>query len=131
MKKEMACIVCPMSCHLKVELNEADEVLSVSGNTCPRGEQYARNEMTNPVRMLTSTVKLKNGLYKRLPVILSAEIPKDKMFQVMDAINKAQVKAPVKIKDVIIENVCGLQVNVVASRSMKCEAKNTDGRKYG
>lgn len=131
MKKEMACIVCPVSCHLEVELNEAGEVLSVSGNTCPRGEQYARNEMTNPVRMLTSTVKLKNGLYKRLPVILSAEIPKDKMFQVMDAINKAQVKAPVKIKDVIIENVCGLQVDVVASRSMKSGAKNTDGRKYG
>lgn len=118
MKKEMVCIVCPMSCHLSVELNEKEEVISVTGNTCPRGEKYARNEMMNPMRMLTSTVKLEQGLYKRLPVILSAEIPKSKMFEVMSALNEVTVYAPIKRNDIIIENVCNLSVNVIASRTV-------------
>jgi len=119
MIKEMACIVCPLSCHLQVDIDDAGNVISVTGNTCPRGEQYARSEMTNPTRMLTSTVKIKNGLYPRLPVILSDVIPKGKMFEVMDEINKIQIEAPVDINQVLIENVCGLSVDVIASRSMK------------
>lgn len=120
--KEMACIVCPMSCHLQVELNEDGSVINVTGNTCPRGEAYARTEMTNPVRMVTSTVVLKDGPYRRLPVILSDVIPKGEIFHVMDEINKVIVCAPVQINDIIIENILGLQVNLLASRSMKKES---------
>ena len=119
MIKEMACIVCPMSCHLTITLGEENEVICVSGNTCKRGENYARNEMTNPQRMLTSTVVLENGPYRRLPVILSGEISKDKMFDVMDALKDVVVYAPIRINDIIIENVCGLSVNVIASRSVE------------
>jgi CxxC motif-containing protein len=119
--KEMACIVCPMSCHLKVELDENGKVLQVSGNTCPRGEVYARAEMTNPVRMVTSTVVLKDGPYKRLPVILSGMIPKGEIFHVMEEINKVKVCAPVHINDIIIENIAGLHVDLLASRSMEKE----------
>lgn len=119
MIKEMACIVCPMSCRLQVTLNDNNEVESVTGNTCPRGEKYARNEMSNPMRMLTSTVKLEKGLYSRLPVILSGEIPKGNMFEVMKELESIIIYAPVKINDIIIENVCGLSVNVIASRSVK------------
>ena len=118
-KIEMACITCPMSCHLVVELDEAGGVLSVTGNTCKRGENYARNELTHPMRMLTSTVKINNAMYPRLPVILSGEIPKDRIFDVMKAINTVSVCAPIGINDIIVENVCGLGVNVIASRSMK------------
>lgn len=121
MIKEMACIVCPMSCHLQIEMNEKGEVISVTGNTCNRGERYARNEMTHPMRMLTSTVVIKNGLYSRLPVILSGEIPKDKIHEVMQALEGVEVYAPIQINDIIMENVCGLSVNVIASRSMKAD----------
>ena len=122
---EMSCITCPMSCHLKVELDAEGKVLTVTGNTCPRGEKYARNELTHPMRMLTSTVKIKDAMYQRLPVILSAEIPKEKLFAVMKEINQVEVCAPVKIDDIILENVCGLSVNVIASRSMESVKDST------
>lgn len=118
-KKELTCIVCPMSCHLEVTLNDNGEIVSVTGNTCKRGDKYARTELTNPVRMLTSTVKLEDGLYKRLPVITSDNIPKEKMTEVMEAISQIKVVAPVKMNDIIIEDVCGLGVNIIASRSME------------
>lgn len=119
--KEMACIVCPMSCRLKVELDQDGNVLNVRGHSCPRGETYARTEFTNPVRMVTSTVVLEDGPYKRLPVILSDTIPKSEIFHVMQEINKVKVCAPVCINDIIIENIAGLHVNLIASRSVEKE----------
>lgn len=116
MKKEMVCIVCPMSCHLSVEM-ENKKVKSVTGNTCPRGAKYAKEEMVNPTRMVTSTVVLKNAKLTRLPVVTSAPIPKGKIMDVMKQINKVKVKAPVKKDDIILENVCRTGVNIIASRS--------------
>lgn len=124
-KKEMACIVCPMSCHIEVTLDESEKIVNVTGNTCKRGESYVRTELTNPVRMLTSTVKLSGGLYKRLPVITSGNIPKHMIYQAMNEINKVSVSAPVKINDVIIKNVCGLNIDIVAGRSVD-KADNTN-----
>ena len=119
MKTEMSCIVCPMSCMITVEQDDiTKEILSITGNTCKRGENYARNELTHPMRQLTSTVAIDNGLYNRLPVILSAEVPKDKIFDVMEQIRKVKANAPVKMGDVLISDVCGLGVDVLASRSM-------------
>ncbi len=119
MKKEMACIVCPMSCHLEVTLDDNNKIIEVTGNTCKRGDEYARNELTNPVRMLTSTVKLTGGLYKRLPVITSVNIPKEKLLDVMNEINKIEVCAPIKVGDIIVPNVCGLNADILASRSVE------------
>ena len=117
--EEMACIVCPMSCHLLVGLDKDGQVVSVTGNTCRRGEDYARQELTSPTRILTSTVKLEGGLYRRLPVITSGNIPGNKMKDVMREINKVSTSAPVQIGNIIIENVCGLGVNIIASRTME------------
>ena len=116
--EEMICIVCPMSCHMTTASGKDSQVLSVTGNTCRRGEVYARQELTSPTRVLTSTVRLDDGLYRRLPVITSANIPKDKMMDVMREIDKIQVTAPVQIGTILIENVCGLGVNIIASRTM-------------
>lgn len=119
MKTEMSCIVCPMSCMITVEQDDiTKEILSITGNTCKRGENYARNELTHPMRQLTSTVAIDNGIYNRLPVILSAEVPKEKIFDVMEQIRKVRVKAPVEMGDVLVADVCGLGVDVLASRSM-------------
>ncbi len=120
--RELICIVCPMGCHLSAQTeNTADgtcRVLSVSGNTCPRGERYAREELTAPTRMVTGTVTIDGGIYPRLPVITSAPIPRERIFDVMEEIHQAHVCAPVQIHDIIIQNVCGLDADIVASRTM-------------
>jgi CxxC motif-containing protein len=117
--KEMVCIVCPIGCNLKAELNDQNEVISVTGNTCARGDVYARKELTNPTRMLTSTIKIKGAIYERLPVITSSDIPKGKLFDVMQALLNIEVEAPVHNKDIIIKNVCDLGVDIIASRTME------------
>ena len=118
-KKELICIVCPIGCHIEAELDPEGNILSLSGNSCGRGAVYAKAELTNPVRVLTSTVKITDGLYRRLPVITSQAIPKDRIFDVMKEINKVQVCAPVKINDIVIGDVCGLGVDIISSRSME------------
>lgn len=112
--KEFVCIECPRGCHLSI-----DENLNVTGNSCPRGKMYAINEVTNPMRMLTSTVKITGAAIDRVPVITSNEIPKAKMFEVMEEINKACVQAPVKMHDVVIKNVLGLGADIVVTRSLE------------
>lgn len=115
--QEMVCINCPMSCHMVVEYTK-NRIIRVTGNTCPRGSKYAHDEMIHPTRVVTSTVYIKNAAIERLPVMTAAPIPKNKIFDVMKQINKVKVKAPVKMNDVIIENVCRTGVNVIATRSM-------------
>lgn len=112
--KNLICIVCPKGCHLTIDQN-----MNVSGNSCKRGEIYAKNEVTHPTRMITSTVKVIGGSLERVSVATSAPIPKEEIFNVMKEINKAKVNAPVNIKDVIIENVLGLGVDIVATRNVK------------
>lgn len=111
--KDCICIVCPRGCHLHI-----DDDLKVTGNFCPRGEVYGRNEATQPMRNLTSTVKLEGSELKRLPVKTEGDIPKEKMFEVMHAINHAIAKAPIKAGDIVIANVLDLGVNVVATRTV-------------
>ena len=117
-KKVFTCIVCPRGCEVTANLDKEGNIFSIEGNSCPRGETYVKNELLNPMRQLTSTVIIEGGIYDRLPVILSDVIPKGKMMDVMEALNGVKVKAPVKRGDVIVKNVCGLNVDVVASRSM-------------
>ncbi len=115
---EMICIVCPTGCHLTVCKDAAGKVTSVTGNTCPRGEKYARQEIESPTRTLTGTVRLVGGCLPRLPVITSDAVPKDRIFDVMREINRMTVHTPVHTGDILIENVLGLGVNVIASRDM-------------
>lgn len=114
MKKNLVCVSCPLGCSIEVEI-ENGEVISVTGNTCKRGDAYARSEVTNPVRSLTSTVKVNGGVHPVVPVKSSAPVPKDKMFDCMKEINAVTVKAPVKIGDTVIKNVCNLGVDIVAT----------------
>ncbi len=112
-KKELICIVCPKGCHLII-----DDNLNVMGNGCNRGIKYGIDELTNPTRMVTSTVVVVNGEISRLPVITEKPIPKDKIIEVMQEINKVKVEAPIYIKDVIISNILGLGINVLATRDI-------------
>ena len=114
MKKNLICVSCPLGCPIEVEI-ENGEVISVTGNTCKRGDAYARTEITNPMRSLTTSVKVIGGVHPVVSVKSAGPVPKDKMFDCMKIINSASVNAPVKIGDVIIENILGLGVDIVAT----------------
>ena len=109
----LTCIVCPRGCQMKVTLTDEGRVESVEGNFCKRGVTYANDECTNPKRTVTSTVRCKNGGV--VPVKTANTIPKELIFEVMAEINRATAPDDVKIGDVIIENVCGTGVSVVAT----------------
>jgi len=115
MEKELICICCPKGCHLIVDA----EAKNVSGNGCLRGIEYGINEVTNPVRVITSTVKVENGEIAVVPVKTNKPIPKGLNFKCMKEINKVKINAPVKIGDVVIENVLGTGVDIVVTRNVK------------
>ncbi len=112
---ELTCISCPLGCPLKVETDSSGKVLKVTGNTCKRGEEYGKKEVTNPTRTVTSTVRLLGGTAPVVSVRTQTDIPKEKIFQCMEEIRKAAAEAPVGIGDVILENVAGTGVSVVAT----------------
>ena len=112
--KELICITCPRGCHLSV-----DDNLNVTGNMCPRGAMYAKAELTHPVRMVTSSVTINSKTQSRLPVKTKDPIPKELIFKVMEEITKVVVDAPVKIGDVIIKDVLGSGVDIVATKNIE------------
>lgn len=114
MIKKFVCIQCPRGCHLEVDT----DTLEVKGNTCPRGEAYGKAEVTNPVRTVTSTVKIKGSDIPRCSVRTASPIPKKLMFEVMKEINKVELQAPVEVGDVVIPNVCNTGVDVIATKKM-------------
>ena len=111
--REFVCIVCPRGCHLQI-----DDELNVTGNSCKRGEIYAKNEVTDPKRSVTSTMRVINREECVVSVKTVPEIPKDKIFAVMDEINKTMLKAPLKIGDIAIENVANTGSNIVVCRDI-------------
>jgi len=113
--KELICIVCPKGCHLKVD-EQRD--YAVTGNGCPRGAEYGKMELTHPTRVVTSTVRCVGGAHPRCPVKTSAPIPKALIFQAMKMLDGVELHVPVRVGDVVVENVCGTGVSFVAARSM-------------
>lgn len=113
--RKMICIVCPMGCRMTV--NEEAPV-SVAGNSCHRGEEYARNEILNPVRMITSTVKISGAIYRRCPVKTDAAVSKDKIFEAMELLNGVELTSPVHTGQIVVESICGTKSNFVATREM-------------
>lgn len=119
--KNLICINCPMGCRLTVEMN-GDEVVSVSGNTCSRGDAYARKEVTNPTRIVTSTVKVTDGKSDMVSVKTKEDIPKGKIFECIKELQGVQVQAPVHIGDVIAADIADTGVDVVATKNIeKCD----------
>lgn len=115
MKKQMICINCPRGCQLEVDL----ETKEVTGNFCPRGKEYALNEITCPKRTLTSTMQVINGDVKMVSIRTDKPIDKNLLFQAMDEINKKVVSAPINIGDILINNICSTNVNIIATKEVK------------
>lgn len=115
--RNLICICCPLGCPLTVEL-ENGEVTSVSGNTCKRGDDYARKEVTHPTRIVTSSVRVLGGDITMVSVKTANDIPKEKIMDIMKCLETIQVQAPVHIGDVIVEDVAGTGVNIVATKEV-------------
>ena len=114
--RELICINCPLGCQLTVTL-DAGEVVSVTGNSCKRGETYGRKEVTNPTRIVCSSVPVVGSPQGGMVSVKTAQdIPKGKIFAVMEEIRGACVTPPVEIGDVVIANVAGTGVDVIATR---------------
>ena len=114
MKRMITCIVCPMGCTMAVEMN--GEEITVVGNACPRGEKHAIGEVKNPVRSLTSIVRVTNREDTMVSVKTSAPIAKGRMYEAMEKIRSAAVAAPVRIGDVLLRDVCG--ADIIATKNI-------------
>ena len=115
-ERNLTCIGCPLGCALKVTID--GENVTVTGNTCKRGAEYGAKEVTHPTRIVTSTVCVKNGTIPMVSVKTAQDIPKEKIFDVMKELNRVVVKAPVHREDVIVSNICGTGVDLVATKDL-------------
>lgn len=114
MKKQFTCINCPLGCQVVVTM-DGEEITNIEGNNCKRGEIYVRDEIKDPKRMVCSTVRISGNDAYSVPVKTETAIPKGLIFECMEKINQTEIKAPVHIGDVVIENLLDTGVNVIAT----------------
>lgn len=113
--KNLICIVCPRGCRLTVD---EENGCKVAGNACPRGAEYGKNEILNPVRTLTTTVRIESENMKLCPVRTAKPIPKGKMFEAVKALNAVSLKAPVKTGDIALKDILGTGADVIVTRDI-------------
>lgn len=118
--RELICIGCPLGCPLTVEM-KGTEVVSVTGNTCPNGDRYARKEVTDQRRTVSSTVRVLGGSLPVVSVKTAQDIPKNKIFDCMQELATIRVKAPVQEGDVIVSNIADTGVSVIATKEIPAE----------
>lgn len=116
-KRTLTCIGCPLGCAVTVELDNG-EIIRVTGNTCKRGDDYARKEVTHPMRVVTSTVRVTGGELPVVSVKTEQDIPKEKIMDVMNSLADISVPAPVHIGDIILENAAQTGVNMIATKDV-------------
>ncbi|KLO24289.1 molybdopterin oxidoreductase [Marinitoga sp. 1197] len=117
--KELTCVRCPLGCKVKIEYTKELKILEVSGNKCPRGREYAIQEISDPHRILVTSVKVKNGKYLLASVKTSEAIPLRLFDEAMKIIEKLEVEAPVKKGDVIMNNFLNTKANLIITRSVE------------
>jgi CxxC motif-containing protein len=116
-EKKLTCIECPQGCGLTVEL-ENGFMVKVAGNKCPKGEAYAKQEIENPLRTLTTTVLAQGLALKMVPVRTSRPIPKSRLLDAMAAVRSLRVSQPVKMHEVLAADFLGLNVDLIATRAV-------------
>ena len=116
-QRALICIGCPMGCPITVTLDNG-EILRVEGNSCKRGDTYARKEVTHPTRIVTSTVRLSNASAPVVSVKTAGDIPKEMIFPVMEALKAIRLSGPVRVGDIAAENICGTGVEVLVTKNV-------------
>lgn len=115
--RTFTCIVCPMGCHLEAR-RSGNETIDVNGQGCRRGSEYARNEWLHPVRVLTTTIRVKNGCLPVAPIKSAIPLPKETIRQCMAIVNDIEVQAPLKAGQVVVADVLGTGINLIATRDV-------------
>lgn len=116
-KRELTCIGCPLGCQITVTLNNG-EVIEVKGNTCNRGLNYAKKEVTAPERTFTGSIKIIGGTIAKVSVKTDKEVPKEKMIKVAEKVKTITTKAPIHIGDIIVNKILGTDANLVATKTV-------------
>lgn len=116
-KKHFTCVVCPTGCEIDVEL-EKGNIVSMTGNQCEKSEEFILQELIEPMRTLTTTVRITGAKWPMLPVRTDKPIPKRLFFQVMNELATVKLHAPVKVTDIIIKDIDGTGANVISTRNM-------------
>lgn len=119
--KKLICINCPLGCNLEVSINAENGEYKVTGNTCKRGVDYAISELTNPTRIVTTSLFVLDGKYPTVPVKTSGEIPKNIIMPSMKYLANIKVNAPIKTGDVLVKNILDTGVDIVATRTVDKE----------
>jgi Uncharacterized protein with conserved CXXC pairs len=119
-EKKIICIICPIGCNITVR-GEAGIIESMEGYTCKRGEEYAQNEFTHPVRILTSTIKVESGNTPLVPIRSNKPVPKELIFDCMKLIRNHRIAAPVHSHDVLIPDIMGTGIDIIATGSVEQE----------
>ncbi len=114
MIKKMICIECPVGCVLEVDMDS--KPIRITGNECPKGENYAISEIENPQRILTSSVLTQGLALKMVPIKTDRPIPKKDLLKAMEVIKKIRLKKTVAVGDIVMKDLLGLGVNLVATR---------------
>jgi CxxC motif-containing protein len=114
---KIICITCPMGCTLEVT-HDGATITKVEGEQCKRGKEYAQAELTDPRRMVTSTVKVRGGVHPLVPVYTAAPIPKPKIFGLLAELRKVELKAPVKAGQKVLQNALDTGIDILASRNL-------------
>lgn len=117
-KKDFICIGCPLGCNITVETDNG-EIKNITGNTCRRGADYVTKELTDPRRIVTSLVRVQGGVLPVVSVKTVADIPKERIKDCIKALKMIELSAPVRMGDVVVENVCGMGVDIVATSSVE------------
>ncbi|NJE07320.1 DUF1667 domain-containing protein [Thermococcus sp. M39] len=115
---KFTCIICPLSCDIEVKV-ENGEIKEIKGYTCPRGKEWAIEEITNPKRVVMSVIKVKNGNMPTVSVKTDKPIPKTKIPELMKLLAEIEVEAPIKVGQIILENPLGLDTKIVATREVE------------
>lgn len=119
-RRHFTCVTCPVGCEMDVELDDG-HVVSISGNRCKKAEEFVLQEVKEPMRILTTTIRIRGAKWPMLPVRTNRAIPKRLFFQAMKDLADIELKAPVNMSDVIVRDIAGSGANVVASRNMNRE----------
>jgi CxxC motif-containing protein len=115
--EEMICITCPVGCTLQVT-HDGETLLHVDGNTCNRGLAYVERELTDPRRMVATTVRVKGGLHSLIPVYTAAPFPKPRIFDLLEALRAIEIEAPVTMNEIVLEDALGTGISIITSRDM-------------
>ncbi|MCD6551556.1 DUF1667 domain-containing protein [Thermotoga sp.] len=119
MLKNIVCVQCPIGCKIKVELNEDGHIKSIIGNRCPRGVEYAKDEIRDPKRVVPTSIKVLNGELPLASVKTDKPIPKRFIPELMKIVREIKVEAPVRVGDIVVKDLFGTRANLVVTRTVR------------